>query len=51
MMLIYLALVRLGILTSKDESTVSFLEELHRLPVKTQSQSEMVAENPSEAVR
>ncbi|GFS33914.1 ARM repeat superfamily protein [Actinidia rufa] len=36
---------------SKDESTMSFLEELRSLPVKTQGQSEMVAENPSEAIR
>ena len=36
--------------SKKDESAVSFLEELRHLPVKTQGQSEMVVENPSELV-
>ncbi|CAL5402515.1 unnamed protein product [Camellia sinensis] len=36
--------------SNKDESAVSFLEELRHLPVRTQGQSEMVVENPSEAV-
>ncbi|KAI8007626.1 hypothetical protein LOK49_LG07G03659 [Camellia lanceoleosa] len=36
--------------SNKDESVVSFLEELRHLPVRTQGQSEMVVANPSEAV-
>ncbi|KAL6998914.1 hypothetical protein U1Q18_000081 [Sarracenia purpurea var. burkii] len=39
----------IGFHANMDDSAVSFLEELRHLPVKTQGQSEMVAENPSEA--
>ncbi|KAI8553188.1 hypothetical protein RHMOL_Rhmol06G0324600 [Rhododendron molle] len=40
-----------GFHSKTDDSAISFLEQLRHLPVKSQDQSVMVVENPSEAVR
>lgn len=40
-----------GFHSNTDDSAISFLEQLRHLPVKSQDQSVMVVENPSEAVR
>ncbi|KAI8568171.1 hypothetical protein RHMOL_Rhmol02G0176700 [Rhododendron molle] len=39
-----------GFHSNTDDSAISFLEQLRHLPVKSQDQSVMVVENPSEAV-
>ncbi|XP_058218097.1 uncharacterized protein LOC131329059 isoform X2 [Rhododendron vialii] len=40
-----------GFHSNTNDSAISFLEQLRQLPVKSQDQSVMVVENPSEAVR